>query len=122
VGQPFDASMLWIPNDDQAQFIYSNGNAMAIRLSSDATIGVQETANLDGVTLYPSPTDGPVEIRLETPGKMSVEVFNVLGKLVETARFNGTSTKLDLGGNAAGIYTVRISDGARYNVQRITLK
>ena len=122
VGQPADASMLWIPNDDQAQFIYGNGNAMAIRLSSSSTIGVQELPTLTGVTMYPSPTDGPVEIRLETPGKLKVEVFNALGKLVKTVSFNGTRTTLDLSGNAAGIYTVRVSDGARANVQRITLK
>ncbi|MCC6840031.1 MAG: T9SS type A sorting domain-containing protein [Flavobacteriales bacterium] len=122
VGQPADASMLWIPNDDQAQFIYGNGNAMAIRLSSSSTIGVQEIPTLTGVTMYPSPTNGPVEIRVENPSKMNVEVFNALGKLVQTASFNGTRTTLDLSGNAAGMYTVRVSDGARTNTQRIALK
>ena len=122
VDQPFDASMLWIPVDDNNQNLYSNGNAMAIRLSSSTTIGVQETSNLEGVTMYPSPTSGPVQIRMETPGQMNVEVYNVLGSLVQTASFNGTATTLDLTGNSAGIYTVRVSDGNRYNVQRITLK
>lgn len=122
VPQPFDATMLWIPVDDQNQNLYSNGNAMAIRLSSNPTVGVQETSNLEGVTMYPSPTSGPVQIRMETPGKMTVEVFNVLGSLVKTSSFNGTATTLDLTGNSAGIYTVRVSDGNRYNVQRITLK
>ncbi len=122
VPQPNYASLLWIPVDDQNQNLYPNGNALAIRLSSDATIGVQETTNLEGVTMYPSPTSGPVQIRMETPGNMTVEVFNVLGSLVKTASFNGTATTLDLTGNSAGIYTVRVSDGTRYNVQRITLK
>ncbi|MBS1937946.1 MAG: T9SS type A sorting domain-containing protein [Bacteroidetes bacterium] len=122
VPQPFDATMLWLPNDDQSQNIYSNGNAMAIRLSSSPNVAVQETSNLAGVTMYPSPTNGPVEVHVATAGKMTVEVFNALGKLVSTSSFNGTTTKVDLTGNSAGIYTVRVSDGARYNVQRITLK
>ena len=122
VAQPYDATLLWLPVDDQNQNLYSNGTAAAIRLSSSATIGIQETSNLEGVTMYPSPTSGPVQIRMETPGNMTVEVFNVLGGLVKTASFNGTATTLDLTGNSAGIYTVRVSDGSRYNVQRITLK
>lgn len=123
VPQPGDASMLWLPVDDEnSQFIYGNGNAWAVRLSSSPSVGVQEVANLEGVSLFPSPTNGPLEIRLETPGKTTVEVFNSLGKVVRTASFNGTRTTLDLSGNAAGVYTVRVSDGARYNVQRIALQ
>lgn len=123
VPQPADASMLWLPVDDEnSQFIYGNGNAWAVRLSSSPTVGVQELPNLPGVSLFPSPTNGPLEVRLETPGKTTVEVFNSLGKVVRTASFNGTRTSLDLSGNAAGVYTVRVSDGARYNVQRIALQ
>src|SRR5690606_17631424 len=121
--QPNAASMLWIPIDDQGQNLYGgNGTAWAVRLSSNPTIGVQESTNLEGVVMYPSPTAGPVQIRLETPGQMNVEVYNVLGELVQTASFNGTATTLDLTGKSAGIYTLRVSDGARYHVQRTTLK
>lgn len=83
---------------------------------------VQEHSSLEGITTYPSPTTGLVRIRSEKPASMTVEVFNTLGKVVATTSFNGTATTLDLTGNAAGIYTVRVSDGTNYNVQRITLK
>ena len=123
VPQPGMASVLWTPVDPDNNYLYGgNGTAWGVRLSSNTSIGVQELPALQGVTLYPSPTNGPVEIRLDAPGKMNVEVFNALGKLVKTASFNGNRTTLDLSGNAAGIYTVRVSDGARANVQRITLK
>jgi hypothetical protein len=72
--------------------------------------------------MYPSPTTGPVQIRSEITGHMTVEVYNTLGTLVQTASFNGTETSLDLSGNAAGIYTIRVGDGTNYNVQRIALK
>lgn len=123
VPQPWYATLMWIPTVAQGESnIKSNGNSVAIRLTSNPTVGMQETSNLEGVTMYPSPTSGPIQIRMETPGKMTVEVFNVLGSLVKTASFNGTATTLDLTGYSAGIYTVRVSDGNRYNVQRITLK
>lgn len=122
VPQPGDASMLWLPVDDQNQYLYGNGNAWAVRLYKNGPAGVQEHSSLEGITTYPSPTTGLVQIRSEKAASMTVEVFNTLGKVVATTSFNGTATTLDLTGNAAGIYTVRVSDGTNYNVQRITLK
>jgi Txe/YoeB family toxin of Txe-Axe toxin-antitoxin module len=46
----------------------------------------------------------------------------VLGELVKTATFNGMENSMDLRGNAAGLYSVRISNGSRFAVERITLK
>ena len=122
VPQPWDASMIYIPIDDQNQNTYSNGNAFCIRLSSELNVGVQEAPGLDGITMYPSPTSGPLHVQATTAGKMSVEVFNALGAQVQTANFTGTMTDLDLSGNAAGIYTVRVGDGTNFNIQRILLK
>lgn len=118
VDEPFDATMLWIPNDDN--HLYSNGNAMGIRLVSRNDVSVQEHPGLTGVTVYPSPTEGPVTIEVDKPGKMEVEVFNLLGELVHTTSFNGTSTVVDLTNQPAGVYTIRVNDGNGYNVQRIT--
>ena len=123
VPQPSIASMLWIPVDDQNINLYGgNGTAWAVRLSKMLGVGVQEAPALQGVTMYPSPTTGPVQIRSEITGHMTVEVYNTLGTLVQTASFNGTETSLDLSGNAAGIYTIRVGDGTNYNVQRIALR
>lgn len=123
VPQPNAASALWLPIDPAGQNIYGgNGTAWAIRLSSSPSLGIQETPSLEGVTMYPSPTDGPLQVRTKTAGHMTVEVFNALGAMVQTASFNGTATSLDLSGHTAGIYMVRVSDGTNYNVQRIALK
>ena len=123
VPQPAVASALWIPVDVQGQNIYGgNGTAWAVRLSSLLNVGVQETPSLKGITMYPTPTAGPLEIRAETPGNMTVEVFNALGAKVLTSSFTGTATTLNLAGNAAGMYTVRIGDGTNFNMQRIVVK
>lgn len=121
VPQPWMASLIYLPIDDQSQYVYSNGTAYAIRLSSLLNVGVQETPSLKGITMYPTPTAGPLEVRAETPGNMTVEVFNALGKLVMTSSFTGSATTLNLSGNAAGMYTVRIGDGTNFNMQRIVL-
>ena len=124
VPQPSAASALYIPIDAaNNQNIYGgNGNAWCIRLSSEMNVGVQEAPGLDGVTMYPSPTVGPLQVRTRAAGNMTVEVFNALGTKVQKTNFNGTSTSLDLSGHAAGIYMVRVGDGTNYNVQRIVLR
>jgi hypothetical protein len=120
VPQPNIASMLWIPNDDQNLY-GGNGTAWAVRLSSDPNVSVQEHAGLQGVSIYPNPSNGLLNIHMQTAGNTSVEVFNVLGETVKTASFNGTSTTLDLSGNAAGMYSVRVGNGDNFTVQRIAL-
>lgn len=119
VPQPTVASVLWLPGEG----VYTNGNAMCIRLKSvDVTQAVQENPTLEGVTMYPNPTSGAFEVKVTKAGNMTVEVFNILGALVQTSQFNGTTTQLDLTGQAAGVYTVRVGDGTNFNVQRVTLK
>ncbi|MBK7286812.1 MAG: T9SS type A sorting domain-containing protein [Flavobacteriales bacterium] len=49
-------------------------------------------------------------------------MFNALGEKVMTSSFTGTATTLNLAGNAAGMYTVRIGDGTNFNMQRVVLK
>jgi hypothetical protein len=51
---------------------------------------------------------------------MTIQVMNILGEQVMTSKFT-TNTVLDLAGHAAGVYTVRISNGKKTAVQRITL-
>jgi len=47
-------------------------------------------------------------------------VFNMLGEVMHTGRFTG-NTVIDLANFSAGIYNVRLSNGTRSTVQRITL-
>ena len=122
VPQPFYASMLYIPVDADAIFLYSNGTAWAIRLSADPTVGVKEVKGLDGVSMYPNPTTGVVHINTAKAETTTVEVRNMLGAVVKTATFNGTVNTLDLSGNAAGVYTVRIGNGTNFAVQLVTIK
>jgi hypothetical protein len=123
VPQPSVASMLYTPVDDNGQFLYGgNGTAWAVRISTDASMSVKDTEGLTGVSLYPNPTTGLVHIRTAKAEPTTVEVRNVLGELVKTATFNGMENSMDLRGNAAGLYSVRISNGSQFAVGRITLK
>ncbi|MGV9013278.1 MAG: T9SS type A sorting domain-containing protein [Flavobacteriales bacterium] len=123
VPQPFDASLIFVPNDAPDNvFIYSNGNAWAIRLSADPSIGINEVPGLPGVSIYPNPTTGVLHINTTKAEPTTVEVRNVLGAIVKTATFTGTVNTIDLAGYDAGVYTVRIGNGANYAVKLVTLQ
>ncbi|HRH68768.1 MAG TPA: T9SS type A sorting domain-containing protein [Flavobacteriales bacterium] len=122
VPQPALMSALWIPFDppDNINFYGGNGTAWAVRLTSAANIGVREVSELEGVSMYPNPTNGILNINTTTNEKFTVEVMNVLGELMMTTKFTGMTT-LDLAGFADGVYSVRISNGTSATVQRVTL-
>ena len=122
VPQPFDASYLYLPVDVQNRYLYSNGNAWAIRLSADPSVGVKEVAGLKGVNMYPNPTTGVLHINTAKAETTTVEVRNMLGAVVKNTTLNGTVNTIDLAGNAPGLYTVRIGNGTNYAVQLVTLQ
>ncbi len=130
IPQPAGASLLYLPIDDQNRFVYNNGNAWAVRISSDGnwdeipngTAVAERNKNVQGISIFPNPTSGIVQIYSGTGGNMTVDLFNAVGAKVQSASFNGTSTSMDLTGHAAGIYTVRISDGKNSSVQRVALQ
>ena len=105
--------------------MYTNGNALAIRLitnpsGSACAVGINERDELTGVTVFPTLTNGVVNIRTEAPGSYTIEVIDLLGQNVLNARSNG-STTIDLSGKAEGMYMVRVSNGTHSTVQRVTL-
>lgn len=116
VPQPALASMIYIPDDA----VYTNGNASAIRLMTDPSIGISELATLQGVSLYPNPSNGLINITVPGTERYTVEVFNVLGEKVVTTAINGNSM-LDLSGYTAGVYMVRVSSNDATMTKRFIL-
>lgn len=119
VTQPNIASAIYIPNDQ----VYSNGNALGIRLITQqfgCTVGVQDNGTLQGVSLYPNPSNGLLSINVTEAGSYTIEVIDALGARVISKRSNGNTT-LDLSGQAKGVYSVRIASENASVVKRVTL-
>jgi len=117
VPQPNAMTLIYIPGDQ----VYTNGNGMSIRLVLSLTSAVEETEVLTGVSLFPNPSNGLVNVRTEKDGVYNVEVTNFLGEVVKQGTFNG-STTLDLNSEAKGVYMVRIFNAEGSVVERITLQ
>ncbi|MBK7946342.1 MAG: T9SS type A sorting domain-containing protein [Flavobacteriales bacterium] len=116
VPQPNIASLIYIPNDQ----VYGNGNASAVRLVLDPTIGIQESRELVGVGMYPNPTTGLLNFTTIWGGNHAIEVLDILGNQVMTQRLNGNGT-IDLTGMAKGVYMVRVEHANGTMVQRVAL-
>jgi len=120
VPQPTWASAIYDPGATPNPRVYSNGNAFAIRLTSNPNVGVTEHHDLQGVSLYPNPSTGAVTLYSSTVKNYLVEVINVMGETVMTNHINGTAN-MDLTSLAKGLYSVRVSDSKASMVQRLVL-
>lgn len=126
VPQPPWTSAIFLPidfNDDgtEGRHSYTNGNAYAIRLTSNTQVGVQEMTELAGVSIFPNPTNGVFQIRSDRTDVLFVEVTDALGKVVHKTNFSALAT-VDLSDLAAGVYSVAVSSANERSVQRVTIK
>jgi hypothetical protein len=117
VPQPGNAGLIYLPSDNT---VYGNGNAFAIRLRLDSDISVGPERELAGVSMFPNPTNGLLNIQITEAGAYTVEVMDLLGARIHTGNIVN-NTVLDLSGNARGVYMVRISNERGAKVERITL-
>lgn len=116
VPQPATSTMIYTPDDET---VYANGNAAAIRLITADNVGVNELETLDGVSVFPNPSNGMVNVAFTENGNYTVEVSNVLGELMHTEVVN-SSTQLDLSKLVAGIYMLSVTiDVARFTERLI---
>ncbi len=126
IPQPGVASAIYLPYDiddegNEGPHFYGNGEAWAVRLISDPSVGVKESAELAGVSMYPNPTNGILRVNTIGSEKHFIEVMNILGEVVHTNTFAGTIT-LDIAEFAKGVYSVRVSNGKASTTQRVVLK
>lgn len=117
VPQPAFMSMIYIPDDQ----VYTNGNAVAVRLITDQTLSVADGMTLSGVNLYPNPTADMLHITVPSAERHTVEVFNLMGSNVSTSVLYGNGT-IDMSSMVPGVYVVRVSNGDAFTVQRVIVQ
>lgn len=121
VAQPFDASAIYIAGA-ATPGPYTNGDALGIRLlmGSDWGAGIEENA-LEGVSIYPNPSQGIVNVSNNNNASNAIVVYDMLGQVILTKEAN-TATTLDLSGNGTGVYLVEVSNNNGSMVERVVIK
>jgi hypothetical protein len=103
IPQPFWSSMIYIPNDQ----VYSNGNAMAVRLMTDlATDGGLE----NGTTVfnvYPNPANDNVSVVSNENGQLNI--LDMSGRIVFTeSLISNTRLNVSISDLPTGVYQINL--------------
>lgn len=117
VPQPGMASAIYIANDQS----WSNGTALGIRmLMGSSWLGTDEV-ELSGVSVYPNPSSGIVNVTNDNASANVIEVYNTVGQVVLTKEVS-SSTTIDLSANGTGVYFVKVSNGTGSMMERVVIK
>lgn len=129
VTQPFYAAIIFMPGDRW----YSNGNAWGIRANFNrvgAALALAKTSAVKTIKTYPNPQiagDGvTVSLELERAGDWQLEVFDAMGRRFKVpVKIEKTALNyqydISTEGLAAGIYHIRLSNGAEVVNQKLSL-
>lgn len=77
--------------------------------------------NDDGFSVYPNPFKDAIQISFEEPVKLfTIEIYNITGQLLYSAKKKDDNTHIDLRGFVSGNYLIKIQTKDKVFTQRIT--
>ena len=80
-----------------------------IQIVANLSDGVDQTLNLDDISLYPNPAKGLLTISSKNKSIQTISLFDVLGNQVKVLNPNSLSATIDVSDFASGIYIAKIS-------------
>lgn len=88
--------------------------AASASVTVNTCTGIDEASALSGISIYPNPNQGEVNISLSTgvTGNYSIKIFDALGKLVMEEKLDATHTTIQTAKLEAGIYMYKVYQGA----------
>ena len=100
---------------------YSNwGFAPLIRANFDASLAV-ETNTLNGVSVYPNPSEGIITIANDNNDENTIVISNVAGQVVYN-QSSSADTSIDLSSFGSGLYVVNVSNENGSLIERVVIK
>ncbi|GGD87665.1 T9SS type A sorting domain-containing protein [Planktosalinus lacus] len=110
--------------DSDGLVIYStSGNYGSGESTNFSTTGNPLSINdndINQVVLYPNPSYGIVNVQTNSP--VSISVFDITGKLVNSIEEVNNGENIDLSTLQAGMYLVKINDGINQQTQKLIIK
>lgn len=103
-GQSFTATA----NGNYAVIVTENGCTDTSSCVSVTSVGIASVDMVNGISVYPNPTSGIMNIQLQNATGADVLVYNVFGQLVLTQKLTGSSVQVDLSAYEAGIYYITV--------------
>lgn len=122
VAQPGAASMIIIPaNATDPATLFSNGEAIGIRLNTAAAVVGLSENSLEGVSIYPNPSNGMFTITNNEHTSNTVTIYNMVGKEVYS-NVSSSNLNVNISENGSGVYIVKVSNETGSAVKRVVIK
>jgi hypothetical protein len=100
----------------------ANGCTSILSITVNSIVGLNENSSDFGFTIYPNPSNGQFIVTLtNADNKNSIEIFDVLGKKIQSIQNTGSKTNINLN-QRNGIYLVKIINGSSSYVERIVIR
>lgn len=139
-----DQDVTWIPDNlgvanvrtDMLKFRKSDNTVLAathgrglfttIWLPNHSSGRIDEKLISESLQVFPNPTDGRFEIKIENPGNSGLTILDIAGRIILTEEIKaqpGTWQKsYDLSGEPKGVYLIKVLAGNKALVARMVLK
>ncbi len=86
-------------------------------------VGVEEEKLNNKVTVYPNPCSGLFQVSIENNTKDAlIEVYDVVGTIIERRIINGNQTTLDISNQAKGVYFVKVKQNDTVIVEKMIVQ
>ncbi len=93
-------------NDEYSDAEIQNSNLNSTLINSISNNEAIE--NPINITIFPNPTEQYIWININEKIEITVEIFDVYGQSVYSAKLSNQNSKIDLSGNPKGTYFIKI--------------
>ena len=105
---------------------YANGTGPAnlidnIRVLRSNPTGISDNVFQRAINVYPNPSNGVFSVNVPTAKAYTLEVSDLTGRVIKTETVKGNA-KLDLSGNAQGVYMLKITSEGATAVQKLIIE
>ena len=87
----------------------------------DAPSGIREFNNFH-FDIYPNPARDYIHIATELKGTKTLSVFNMVGQEILHKEMSDFQGKLNVSGLETGMYMIRITDGVRERIRKVSIR
>lgn len=115
-----EAQTTYYYDGTDATWYYSTSTPM-VRMNFDPTMGINETAELTGVAIYPNPSTGVINITNDNNVNNTISVYTLAGNEV-ASKVASTATTIDLSAMGAGVYLVEVANENGKKVERVVIR
>lgn len=117
----------WTLAGSLGQYRGDFGSGFKYHFTTGWGLSVNEVSNNSELFVYPNPTNGiiSVDLLLDKPETILIEIMDISGQLVYSQQFSGSdfySKKIDMSGKAKGLYLVNVITEQNISTRKIILE